>query len=140
MNTVLKAWLAGIGAALLMAVGMPERAGAIDDVYFELGPLALTVPFKSASAVYMYDFNAKQNLVGGETPVASMWKIVEGTVGVVTSLKGQGTPFLGGNIIVGNALDKVVTLPDTFKIGGYGGYDFRVDEVIYGLKASIKLW
>lgn len=115
-------------------------AHADDAAYFKAGPLELNIPFKTAKATYLYDFKADQNLVGGETPICTLWSKIEGTVGVVTSLEGQGTPFVGGNILLGNLLDKWVTLPADFNIGGFGGYNFRTDSPLYGLKASIKIW
>ena len=125
--------------ALLLLTGIGV-ARADDAAFFKVGPLSLSIPFKTAKATYMYDFNANQSLVGGETPIASLWDRIEGTVGVVTSLEGQGTPFVGGNILIGNLLDKWITLPSDFSIGGFGGYNFNSEAPIYGLKASVKIW
>ena len=122
---------------LLSAV---SYAHADDNAFFKVGPLELNVPFKTASVTYLYDFNANQNLVGGETSIVTLWNRVEGTVGAVTSLQGQGTPFVGGNILLGNLLDRWVALPPELKIGGFGGWDFRAESPIYGIKASIQLW
>ena len=113
---------------------------ADDAAFFKVGPLALNIPLKTANVVYMYDFHQNANLVGAESPVVTLWNKVEGTVGAVSSLQGQGTPFVGGNILVGNIFDKYVTLPAGFSIGGFGGWDFRAEESIYGLKASTKIW
>lgn len=118
----------------------PNLAIADDNAFFKIGPLSLNVPFKTGMVTYLYDFNANQNLVGGETILASLWNRIEGTAGAVTSLQGQGTPFVGGNILIGNLLDRWVTLPTDFRLGGFGGYDFNADAPIYGLKASVKLW
>lgn len=115
-------------------------AMADDNAFFKAGPLSLSIPLKTARATYMFDFNANQNLIGGETPIASLWNRVEGTIGAVTSLQGQGTPFVGGNILVGNLLDKYVSLPSDLAIGGFGGWNFNSDAPIYGLKASVRLW
>jgi len=113
---------------------------ADDTAFFKLGPLSLNVPFKTASVTYLYDFNAKKNLVGGETPVVTLWERLEGTVGAVTSLEGQGAPFVGGNLLIGNVLARYIVLPSDLKVGGFGGWDFNADAPIYGLKASYKLW
>lgn len=113
---------------------------ADDSAFFKVGPLALNVPFKTASVTYLYDFNAKKNLVGGETPVVTLWNRVEGTIGAVTSLEGQGAPFVGGNVLLGNVLSRYIALPEDLKVGGFGGWDFNADAPIYGLKASYKLW
>jgi hypothetical protein len=126
-------------AVCCLAVG-PRPAFADDNAFFKVGPLSLNIPFKTANVVYMYDFHANQNLVGGETVIATVWNRVEGTVGAVTSLQGQGTPFVGGNILIGNLVDKYITLPPDFKIGGFGGFNFQTNAPIYGLKASIKIW
>lgn len=133
----------------IAAMLVPMVAQADDNVYFKKGPLELTIPLKTARVTYLYDFHAKQNLVGGESPIIGLWNDkkteaydprVEGTVGAVTSLDGQGTPFVGGNILIGNVLDKYVSLPSDFAIGGFGGWNFNSDAPIYGLKASLKIW
>jgi hypothetical protein len=124
--------------ALLLLLG--SVANADDNAFFKAGPLELNIPFKSAKVTYMFDFYADQNLVGGETPIASLWNRVEGTVGAVTSLDGQGTPFVGGNILIGNVLQRWVALPPDLVVGGFGGWNFQAEHPIYGLKASIKLW
>lgn len=127
---------------MIMALCLaPIRPAFADDVaFFKIGPLALNVPFKTGMVTYLYDFNANKNLVGGETALASLWNRVEGTAGVVTSLDGQGTPFVGGNILIGNLLNKWVTLPEDLRLGGFGGYDFNAEKTLYGLKASVRLW
>ena len=128
---------------LLLMVGclyLWTGSACADDVFFKAGPLALNIPFKSAQATYMFDFRAKQNLVGGETPIVTLWDKVEGDFGVVTSLQGAGTPFVGGNLLIGNILDRYVSLPQDLKIGGFGGWNFNTSEPIYGLKGSYKIW
>ena len=132
----MKKLLSSLGCLFCLGV----FAHADDAAFFKYGPLELNIPFKSAQVTYLYDFNANQNLVGGETPIIRVWNRVEGTVGVVTSLQGQGTPFVGGNILLGNVLERWVALPSDLLIGGFGGYNFRDTHSIYGLKASYKLW
>jgi hypothetical protein len=126
-----------IAVVLLAGLGI---AHADDNAFFKVGPLSLNIPLKTARVTYLYDFNANQNLVGGETPFASLWDRVEGTVGAVTSLEGQGTPFVGGNVLLGNLLEKYVSLPADLTIGGFGGYNFNSEAPIYGIKAGMKLW
>lgn len=126
--------------ALFLMFGPLRPAAADDPVFFKYGPLSLNIPLKTMSVTYMYDFHSTQNLVGGETVIATIWDRIEGTAGAVTSLRGQGTPFVGGNIIIGNLLDRWVSLPSEFKIGGFGGYDFNAETSMYGLKASVALW
>lgn len=126
-------------AVLCLFCGMSGAVHADENAYFVYGPLKLTVPFKTADVVYLYDGVNKQSLVGGETTVATVWDRVSGTVGVITSLEGQGAPFIGGDIAIGNALDRFVSL-GSIRIGGFGSYDFRSDKAMGGLKASVLLW
>jgi len=135
------AWLSIVLAVLLVACTNPIHADeSTSPAYFTYGPLSLVIPFKTASVTYLYDFHVHQNLVGGETPFVTIWNRVEGDFGAITSLQGAGTPFIGGNLILGNLLDKFVTLPADLKVGGFGGWDFNAKNAIYGLKASYKLW
>ena len=124
----------------LAVVFVASVARADDNAFFKIGPLSLNIPFKTGAVTYMYDFKAKQNLVGGETTIATLWDRLEGTIGAVTSLDGQGAPFVGGNVILGNLLERWVSLPTDLKVGAFGGYDFNAEHEIYGLKASYKLW
>ena len=129
-----------IAIAFMALVFGIQQAFADDPAFFKYGPLSLNIPLKTASVVYMFDFKQNRNLVGGETSIVTLWNRIEGTVGAVTSLQGQGTPFVGGNILVGNLVDRWITLPADFKLGGFGGYDFHSDLPIYGLKASVAIW
>lgn len=119
-------------------------AGAVslhaDDVLFRIGPLDLNIPFKTAQATYLYDFKLNENLIGAETPVLTLWNKLEGTVGAVTSLQGQGTPFIGGNVKLSELLPGLVNFPTGFSVGAFGGRNFNQGEWIYGLKASTRLW
>lgn len=126
--------------ALALLVLMSGIGLADDNVFFKYGPLELNIPLKTVKATYLYDFQGKQSLVGGETPIANLWQRIEGTVGAVTSTNGEGTPFVGGNILIGNLIEKWVTLPPDFAIGFYGGYNFRTETALYGPKASLKIW
>ena len=126
--------------ALCLFCGIQGAAHADDPAFFKYGPLSLNVPLKTAAVTYMFDFHANENLIGGETSVITIWNRVEGTVGAVTSLQGQGTPFVGGNILIGNLVDRWVTLPADFKLGGFGGWNFNTEKPIYGLKASVAIW
>src|SRR5260370_10805192 len=126
-----------IVACLLCWAGL---AWSYDTTYFSYGPISLNIPLKTTSVVYLYDFHQRQNLVGGETPVITGWNRVEGTVGGITSLQGAGTPFIGGKVLIGNVLHKYLTLPMDLKLGGLRGWNFRLQDAIYGLKTSIKLW
>lgn len=121
----------------LLALGVFAHA---DDAFFKAGPFEFNVPLKTARAVYLYDFRDEQTLLGAETPVITLWERIEGTAGIVSSLEGQGAPFLGGNILIGNLLEKYVSWPEDIVVGAFIGHDFRMEHSIYGLKASIKLW
>ena len=124
----------------VLALMLASTAYADDNAYFKAGPLELNIPFKSTRVVYLFDFKAHQSLVGGETPFLTLWNRLEGTGGVVTSLDGAGTPFLGGNVIVGNLLERYVALPTDFLIGAFGGYNARSEQPVFGLKGSLKIW
>lgn len=125
--------------SLCLLCGIAGAAHADENAYFSYGPVKLTVPFKTADVVYLYDGLNKQSLVGGETTVATVWERVSGTVGVITSLEGQGAPFIGGDVAIGNVADKFVSL-GSIRIGGFGSYDFRAQRAMAGLKASLLLW
>lgn len=110
-----------------------------DDAYFKFGPFELTVPFKTADVVYLYDGINSESLVGGETTIARGWDKVSATIGVVTSLSGNGTPYCGADLDAGSILQRYVNLGN-IRIGGWGGRNFREGEWSGGLKASTKLW
>ena len=137
------ATVAGVVIALSVLLAPWRPAQADENAYFKYGPLSLTIPFKTADVVYLFnglgEDAVSQNLIGGETTVLTLWDKVSGTVGVVTSVQGRGTPFVGADIAVGNALDKFLSL-GPIRIGGFGGYDFNAEEAMAGVKASIQLW
>lgn len=129
-----------IALAFALTVMGAVHAFADDNAYFKAGPLELNIPLKTTSVTYIFDFGAKENLVGGTTPVITLWNKVEGDLGVVTSVEGAGTPFVGGNILIGNLLDQWITLPSDFSVGFVGGYNFHTNAPIYGPQASLKIW
>lgn len=130
-----------IAALLSFVLGIAgSNVFADDTAYFKLGPLAINVPFKTARIAYGHDFKTTEELIFGETPVISLWDKIEGTIGVVTSLSGRGSPTIGGDFMLGNILDKWITLPADLNIGGFGSRDFNQGQWMYGVKASIKLW
>lgn len=126
--------------SVLLLWPLRPAAAQEDPAFVKYGPLSLNVPLKTAAVTYMFDFHANENLVGGETSIVTLFDRVEGTVGAVTSLQGQGTPFVGGNMLIGNLVDKWVSLPADFKLGGFGGWNFNTEKPIYGLKASVAIW
>lgn len=119
-----------------MGVAVAEDVPA----YFKLGPLELNIPFKTMDVVYLYDGINQRSLTGAETSIFTVWQRVHGTVGVVTTIEqAQGAPFIGADVDLGNALDRFLNL-GPIRIGGFGSRDFRRDEWIGGLKASMRLW
>ena len=113
-------------------------APAPNPVYAHIGPLNFTLPWEYLNVVYLYDLHAKRNLVGGESVVATLWKL-QGTVGAVTSLDGIGAPFVGGNLWFDNPIPQVALL-NQVKPGLFGGYDWNAGGPIFGFKAAVAVW
>ena len=107
-------------------------------IYYHIGPLNLTVPWDEVNAVYLFDLNAKRNLVGGEAVVATLWKL-QATMGAVTSLDGKGAPFVGGNMWFPNPIPQLAIL-DQVKPGIFGGYDWVRGASMFGFKAAVALF
>lgn len=122
---------------------VPATAPA-SSIYFQTGPLSLTVPFENVSVVYLYDVVSKQSLVGGETPIAALKNKsgtfgVVATIGAVTSMSGQGNPFIGGNLMLPNPAPNFVWLGQ-IQPGFFGGYSPNGKHVMAGFKASINIF
>lgn len=107
-------------------------------VYFHVGPLNLTVPWDNVNVVYLYDFVGKQNLVGGEAVVATLWKF-QGTAGAVTSIEGKGAPFIGGNMWFSNPIPSIAFLNE-IKPGVFGGYNWNAKMAMWGVKAAFPVF
>src|SRR5206468_12699854 len=107
-------------------------------IYYHIGPLNLNVPWENVNVVYLYDLQAARNLVGGEAVVASLWRL-QGTVGAVTSLDGNGAPFVGGNLWFSNPLPQIAILNEV-KPGVFAGYDWNRAAAMFGFKAAIPLF
>lgn len=118
-------------AAVIVPVSNPG-------IYYHIGVLNLTVPWDNVNVVYLYDVKGKRNLVGGESVVATLWKL-QGTVGAVTGLDGRGAPFVGGNLWFGNPIPQLAIL-NTVKPGIFGGYDWNAKAAMFGFKAAITLF
>jgi hypothetical protein len=108
------------------------------DTIFHVGKLDIHIPLNSAQVAYLYDAQALQSLVGAETTVLSIWKL-NGTAGAVTSLQGQGTPFLGLNLAIDNPLAAHLSL-GSIQLGAFGGYDFRAKSFMVGPKAAVAIF
>lgn len=132
-----KAWgdtaVVGPGPATVPVV-TPSNPG----VYYHFGSLNLTVPWDHVNAVYLYDLNAKRNLVGGEAVVATLWKL-EATAGAVTSIDGHGAPYVGGNLWFPNPTPQLAIF-NTIQPGVFGGYDWNRGAAIWGFKAAVALF
>lgn len=107
-------------------------------IYYHVGALNFTLPWDNVNVVYLYDLQGKRNLVGGEAVIASLWKL-QGTVGAVTGLDGQGAPFVGGNLWFDNPIPQLAIL-NTVKPGIFGGYDWNAKATMFGFKAAIALF
>lgn len=128
----MKKWLLLAG---LLLVG-PRFAFA--DIYYSLGPLNLTIPWSDPQVTYLYDFQSKKNLVGGEMPIVSIWKLVA-TAGAVTSTDGIGTPFVGLNLELPNPTPQLAALASLHP-GVFGGYNINRGQAMFGLKASLSIF
>lgn len=124
---------AGPGAA-----PVPPATSGTSSIYYHIGALNLTIPWDNVNIVYLYDLEGKRNLVGGEAVVISLWRI-QGTVGAVTSLDGNGAPFIGGNIWFDNPIPSVAILSQ-IKPGVFGGYSWVDGAAIFGFKAAFPIF
>ena len=123
---------------LIVVLLLASVSAKADEIAVNFGPVNLLVPFSSVDAVYQYDAVGKTSLVGAETPILSVWKL-RFTGGAVTSIDGEGTPFIGANLAISNPAENYVPLVDV-KPGLFVGRNFRTNEWIAGLKASINIF
>lgn len=120
------------------AVRADEPVQVSDRILWDWGTFKVFVPFKTINAVGLWDFVAKRSMVGGETPVAALNKL-QFVAGGVTSLDGQGTPFVGVHFRVLNPTENFVPLA-SFSPGIFAGRNFRDNAWVFGIKASIGLF
>lgn len=133
-----------IAISIIAAIGLIQEAHA--DVVtgtgmatqIHVGPLNLNVPFNEVDVTYLFDVISKRNLVGGETPIATIWKL-QGTLGAVTSVDGQGAPYIGGKLVLPNLPPNLGFL-STVQPGLFGGYDWNRGSAIAGFKADIPIF
>lgn len=109
-----------------------------NSIYYHIGALNLTVPWEQVNVVYLYDLQGKRNLVGGESVIASLWRL-QATVGAVTSLDGHGAPFVGGNLWFENPIPSVAILSQ-IKPGIFGGFDWQKGAAMFGFKAAFPVF
>lgn len=124
--------------ALAFCLAFSGISKAESKVLFDLGTAKVYIPFTSVDTSYLWDFVKKQSLVGGETPIMS-WKSLEFTGGAVTSLEGEGTPFVGARLNLDNPAEQWVPLAGVHP-GLFAGRDFRNNAWVYGIKASVNIF
>lgn len=96
------------------------------------------IPGVQVSVISLFDFINKRPLVGAETIVASIKRVVI-TSGAVTSIQGKGSPFVGGHLLIPNPTPSFVFLND-LELGGWGGRDFNEGRYMAGLKIGKQIW
>lgn len=126
-----------LGAILLASCSIVQ---AEEKVWFNLGSVDFNVPFASVSAVGLWDGVSNKVLAGAETPLIA-WESLQITGGAVTTVESDaaGTPFLGVHVAIPNPLENFVPLA-SFNPGLFGGRNFRTDEWMFGIKASLGLF
>lgn len=96
------------------------------------------VPGVQVSVISLFDFINKRPLVGAETPIFALSR-VQFTGGAVTSIAGEGSPFIGGHLLIPNPAPSIVFLND-LELGGWGGRDFNEGRYMAGLKIGKQIW
>lgn len=125
----------GIG---LFASARPAIAADIEWKLFD--GLTLTLPFQDVQAAYLYDLVKYESLVGAETPFARIATKITANVGAVTSLSGQGAPFVSANY------DLMIAPSPIWTIGPWICHDFADADLKhrlisrFGIKASVAFW
>lgn len=125
-------------AILLASVGVLPADETNPSILWNFGSFNILVPFKIVDAVYLWDFVGKKSMIGAETPIAS-YKRLQFVAGGVTSIDGQGTPFVGMHLLLVNPAENWIPL-SSFKPGLFGGRDFNQDAWVFGVKASVNLF
>jgi hypothetical protein len=96
------------------------------------------VPLNQVSVISLFDLINKRPLVGAETVVFSIKRVVI-TAGGVTSIQGKGSPYLGGHLLIPNPTPSLVFLND-LELGGFGGRDFQEGHWMAGIKIGKQIW
>ncbi len=137
-----------IAALLAISFAAPATA-AFEWTYKNYFTLAM--PLARFDIVHLYDFNGKENLLGGETPVIKFpWrKELSVTIGGVGDLSSpgdsalnqddrellRGTPFFGVKYDIPN-----LTFAERIGVGIFYGRNLNEGDDIYGVKSSYKFW
>lgn len=124
-----------LALALILA---PLSLKAESKLFTNFGGLNIYIPLTQVDVIYQYDFVGKRSLVGGETNIAS-WKQLTFTGGAVTSVDGQGSPFLGMHLSLTNPAESFIPLANVHP-GLFGGRDFHQNAWIFGIKASVNVF
>lgn len=124
---------------LFSALGI-AKADDTPTLWVSFGKLNVYVPLTQIDVVYQYDFVGKRSLIGGETPIVGYKRAIF-TGGAITSIEGEGSPFLGMHFIVDNPIPTWFskTLAD-IQPGIFGGRDFNHNAWIFGLKVSKNIF
>lgn len=123
-------------AISILFVGSVVKADS--NILFKLGTVNVLLPFADVSATYLFDGVAKQSLVGAETPLVQ-WHKLQLTGGAVSSVQGEGTPFVGINLIIDNPARNFVPLTG-LNLGIFGGRNFNQNEWMAGVKAAVSIF
>jgi len=126
-----------LAVCMMMSPGV-GLAQEWDELRWNFGPLQLNAPFQQVDVTYLHDFIAQRNLAGAETPIVNLWHIT-GTIGAVTSIDGEGAPYIGGHMDITNPINMFLNLGD-LRLGGWGAYNFIEGQAMVGLKAGYPLF
>ena len=138
---------------LFAGLGFADTSTAPTDVYLNLGPLQLTVPFQQSRIVALYDGVNKQALAGVETVLGTLkinkaspdpWDF-ELTAGGVTTAAAHGAPVVGINLAKADPTADVLSIAN-FQLGIFAGYNPNSNgsgkPIMAGAKMAyaMKLW
>jgi len=121
-----------------LILGLSGVSKADENIWFNLGSLQFNVPLVHVEAVGLWDFVQKRGLAGAETPLIS-YKNIQITGGAITTIDGEGSPFVGAHVVLQNPAENFAPLAG-FHPGIFGGRDFNNDAWILGLKATVGLF
>lgn len=126
--------------AFAIVAAFSVKVKADETILADFGSLSIHLPFSSISAVGLWDGISKRSLAGAETPLVT-WKRLQLVGGAVTTIDSDsvGTPFLGVHVIVPNPAENYVAL-SSFHPGIFAGRNFRANEWLLGIKASVGLF
>ena len=127
-----KKTIAGLALALMLFIAaIPAAAEPIE---FDLVIVRLRLPLQDAHVVSLYDIVGRQGLVGIETTVL-VRRGLTGTVGAITTLGLEGTPFIGLKAAVPESV-----FGRKVNVGLFYARDFHQNQNRAGLLASTPLW